>query len=414
MPTLQSSSCGLSRRAFGFAEGLQQAGHTVEFLVAEDKTTFERGEVFQNLPIRVVPVERTLAPHWSLQARCRLSDAEQILRAVNDSFDLFISCQPEAITIAKRQWPAVPRLFVCGGVTILHDRADAQRRADAGIATRIAFHLDRKLKHRNERFAIHAADAVVFDSQSTRRRVIAEYGLQPSKAHAIYAAVDGTRFRLPSECECAEARQRFGLIDGEFCVAWTGRMSPEKNLGVLVEAMERLPARIKLLLVGEGPLDREIRRQITASHLDERVLLPGPMSDVRPALWAADCFAFPSVSESLGLSLIEAMSTGLPCIALQADERQIRNASAEILDQGRCGVLVSENKAEAFAAAIELLANDPVRRADFARIARTRATAEFAWTAGQSRLVDLVERLACRFIGTGERAQDVSVPVCGY
>jgi len=414
MPTLQPACCGLSRRAIGFAEGLQQAGHTVEFLVAEDKTTFERGEVIQDLPIHAVPVERKLAPHWSLQARCRLSDAEQVLRCADEYYDLFISCQPEAITIAKRLWPTVPRLFVCGGVTILHDRADAQRLSDAGIATRIAFHLDRTLKHRNERTAFHTADAVVFDSQSTRRRVIAEYGLRSSRGHTIYAAVDGARFRMPSERERAEARQQLGLLNGDFCIAWTGRMSPEKNLGVLVGALEHLPVRFRLLLVGDGPLEREIRSQIAAVHLDDRVLLPGPMSDVRPALWAADCFAFPSVSESLGLSLIEAMSTGLACIALQADERQIRNASREILDGGKYGLLVQENKAEAFAAAIESLANDPVLRADFARVAMRRATAEFAWTTGQSRIVDLVERLACRFIGTGKRAQDVTVPVCGY
>ncbi len=403
----------MSRRAFGFAEGLQHAGHSVEFLVAADKTTFENGDKFAELPIHVVRVNRKAPPHWSLQARRRLSAAEQILLQTNRTFDLFISCQPEAITIAKKLWPSIPRLFVCGGVTILHDSADAQRRQGVSIATRFAFHMDRTLKRRNERSAFQSADAVVFDSQSTRGRVIEEYGLDPSKGHAIYAAVDSEQFRPPSESERAAARQQFGLAERDFCLAWTGRMSPEKNLGVLIDAVTQLPNDFKLLLVGDGPTEAAVRSQVAETGVGERVLMPGPMSDVRLALRAADAFVFPSVSESLGLSLIEAMSLGLPSIALQADERRIRNASAEILDNGSCGVLVNANSPAAFAAAIQSLASDPHRRAKFARAARARAAAEFAWTGGQLRFNDLVERLACRFIGTGKRVQRTTLPVLG-
>ena len=413
MPTLQPSSCGLSRRAFGFADGLQHAGHSVEFLVAEDKTSFENDECARQPQIHVTPVKRAVPRHWSLQSRCRLSDAEQILQQATGTVDLFISCQPEAITIAKNLWPSIPRLFVCGGVTILHDRADAQRRDGASIATRLAFQLDRTLKRRNERTAFQSADAVVFDSNSTRRRVVAEYGLDPAKGHAIYAAIDSEQFRPPSESERATSRQRFGFSKGDFCLAWTGRLSPEKNLSVLIDAITRLPSDVKLLLVGDGPTERDIRNQVSTAGLSERVLQAGAMSDVRPALWAADAFVFPSISESLGLSLIEAMSAGLPCIALQADERNIRNASAEILDAGHCGVLVKANMAQAFADAIQSLRVDTDRRAKFAQAARARATAEFAWVGGQSRFNDLVERLACRFIGTGKRVQRTTLPVLG-
>lgn len=402
MPTLRLSTCGLSRRAWGFAEGLVDTGHDVAFLVAADKTDFDDGAEIDSCRIGAVSIERSQSIHWSMQARSRLTDAAQVLRSQSETPDLFITCQPEAIPAARAQWPGTPRLYVCGGVTLLHDAYDAQRQQALTTRARIAFYFDRLLKRRNESTAFRLADAIVFDSQSTRARVNSEYGIAPAKAHAVYAAVDADAFRPATAAERRAARQRFGLAESDVCLIWSGRMSPEKNLSVLVDALVQLATSYKLLLVGSGPLENELHAQIAERQLDGRIIMPGSRQDMRPALWAADVFVFPSVSESLGLSLIEAMATGLPCVALQANGAAIRNASAEILDDGRCGVLVDDNHAGAFARVIETLWNDAARRNRLVQAARTRASAEFAWAGGQARFNHLVEGLSCRFIGTGD------------
>lgn len=411
MPTFHRATCGLSIRARRLATELQTRGYETMFAVASDKTDVTESTI-DGHTVRFINVLRRDPLHWSLQAREKLRFARNAVRSFCDvPHDLFVTCQPEAVTAYRAIFSSAPVAFVCGGTTILHDDGDASGENRRHTAfRRVALAIDCRLKRRAERDAFVKADLCIFDSESTRRRVIDAYSIDQAKCHALHGAVDCDHFSPPSADQRRTARAALGICNGEFVVAWTGRLSPEKNLPTLIRAMYRCKTDgLRLVIAGDGPdrsslesLNQELDRLAAMASSDEkmtrsnRVRFLGSLADIRSVLHAADAFVFPSVSESLGLSLIEAMSRGLPCVALAADERTIRNASTEILHSGDCGILVERNDPTAFAGAIDRLANDAELRATIADRARRRAVGRYDWRTAGDVFDQLISPLFCR------------------
>lgn len=116
----------------------------------------------------------------------------------------------------------------------------------------------------------------------------------------------------------AEMRARLGLPANALIIGHVGRFTPEKKQAFLVEitaeAVKR-GARAHLLLVGDGPLRREVEQRAAALGIRRHVLFAGDRDDVPAIMGAAiDAFVFPSLHEGLGLVVVEAQAAGLPCL----------------------------------------------------------------------------------------------------
>ncbi|MDY6878537.1 MAG: glycosyltransferase [Chloroflexota bacterium] len=155
-------------------------------------------------------------------------------------------------------------------------------------------------------------------------------------------------------------RAALGLEKTELLL-YVGRLAEEKNLDLLLRAFARIvPARpqARLLVVGRGPRERNLRRKARKLGLSEHVILTGPIphSEVPHYVAAADLFVFSSVAETQGLVLIEAMAAGTPVVAVEAP------GPMDVLAEG--GGLLVPGQEDAFAEAVlGLLANEPRRRA---------------------------------------------------
>ncbi len=151
-------------------------------------------------------------------------------------------------------------------------------------------------------------------------------------------------------------RRSLGLDPADLLVTYIGRIAREKNLTQLVAAWEALAGErgsAQLALVGRGPLEDEIRRrQIPGVHV------MGLMHDrdLAEAYASADIFVFPSATETFGNSLLEAMGSGLACIAAGAA------GVMEFAQHGRNAWLVQPNSAPALAQGLRRLMHDPVLR----------------------------------------------------
>jgi glycosyltransferase involved in cell wall biosynthesis len=116
------------------------------------------------------------------------------------------------------------------------------------------------------------------------------------------------------------AAQRPGFLPpGRFCLA-VGAALPHKNCHALLPLMERLPA-MRLVIVGRSatPYGEELRAEIAARHLGDRVLLPGEVSDGDRQWLYGHCEAVfvPSLAEGFGLPVVEGMQAGRPVFLAQ-------------------------------------------------------------------------------------------------
>ncbi|NLT57687.1 MAG: glycosyltransferase [Clostridiales bacterium] len=170
-------------------------------------------------------------------------------------------------------------------------------------------------------------DAVIAVSRAGYDNLL-EQGFEREKIHLIYNGITG--LSPATEGGRGEARERLGLAGGDFVVACVARIEPVKNHEQLLIAVallhgEGLP--VKLLLAGGGTQAGALERRASELQLGDTVRFLGELEDVRPVYAAADLFALTSESENLPLTLLEAMSAGLP--ALLTDVGGMKEAAVE-------------------------------------------------------------------------------------
>ncbi|HEX2250490.1 MAG TPA: glycosyltransferase family 1 protein [Gemmatimonadales bacterium] len=153
-----------------------------------------------------------------------------------------------------------------------------------------------------------------------------------------------------------EYRQSLGVGPRDVLVTYIGRIAREKNLAQLLDAwemLERVRGSAQLALVGRGPLEDEIRRRQTPG-----VHVKGLLHDkaLAEAYASADLFAFPSATETFGNSLLEAMGSGLPCLAVSAA------GVLEFARHGRNAWLVQPNSTDSIVHGLRRLLEDHALR----------------------------------------------------
>ena len=128
-------------------------------------------------------------------------------------------------------------------------------------------------------------------------------------------AIDTQRFAFDLSTR-AGIRKVFGYAD-ELVIGHVGRFDAAKNQSFLLDVFSEIVKRepnAKLLLVGDGPLRKQIETKVAALGLSDRVIFTGVRSDVADLMQAMDILVFPSKNEGLPVTLVEAQAAGLPCV----------------------------------------------------------------------------------------------------
>jgi glycosyltransferase involved in cell wall biosynthesis len=193
-------------------------------------------------------------------------------------------------------------------------------------------------------------------------------------------------------------RAKLGLT-GSVVVSYVGRLVPEKGLRLLIDALDRLQSLPwKLLLVGAGSLEDEIRRAGMAKFPGRIVLVPAvPYERVPEYLRCSDIFVLPSHStphwtEQFGLSLTQAMMLGIASIGSSS------GAIPEVLGPG--GLVFQEGNTEALTQALEELVRSPARREQLGALGRQWALQNYS-----------AESIGVRYLSVFERAQSRRGPM---
>jgi len=210
-------------------------------------------------------------------------------------------------------------------------------------------------------------------SENNRRRLIRDYAYPAWKTSTVRHGIDTSSYR-PSDEARQRVRRQLGIGVDENVLVVVGRLHRDKGLDVLFEALGQLRqsgAASKCIVVGDGPLRNELGLLVAANGLSAVVSFVGHRDDVRPYLAAADIFALPSRTEGLPYSLLEAISSGLPCIVSRV------GGMPEVITNGVEGLLVPPESSTDLARAITKLLSDAELRLAMGKRARARAEAEF-------------------------------------
>jgi len=176
-------------------------------------------------------------------------------------------------------------------------------------------------------------------------------------------------------------RRQWGLAPDDLAVTYVGRIAPEKNLALLEKAFEAILARhprARLVMVGSGPALHAMRAR------QPRAIFAGPQSGefLAEHFASGDLFLFPSLTETYGNVVAEALASGLPVVAY-------RDAAArELIEHGVHGWLAEPGDEDAFVAGAVALADAPELRSRQRLAARERVE-RLAWRAIVDRLVEL-------------------------
>lgn len=203
-------------------------------------------------------------------------------------------------------------------------------------------------------------DRHVCVSRSVAEFSIRESGLKDSKVVVIPNGVDVERFAAAEPADLS----RFQIPSDARVILTIGRLDEQKNpLGTLrcFAAIAGSHQNVHLLLVGQGPLESELRRLASDLQLASRVHLAGWQADIPHIMRACDLFVLASNWEGMPNVLLEAAAAGIPVISTRVE------GAEEIITCDECGVLVGISNDDQLAAAMSECLADP-------ESAMTRAT----------------------------------------
>lgn len=179
----------------------------------------------------------------------------------------------------------------------------------AHFAYRLAAFLENSTRHKN--------DYYIAISNEIKKQLLIEH-VNPDDIQVIYHGIDTEKF-APKEDEQAKSLARqWGKDADTFLVGAVGRLQTVKGFSYFIEAAAKLhkenQGTFRFVLIGEGPKRAELESLVEEKGLGDVFHFAGFRSDVESCLRALNCYVSSSLSEGLGLSVMEALATGTPVV----------------------------------------------------------------------------------------------------
>ena len=161
----------------------------------------------------------------------------------------------------------------------------------------------------------YIADYILACSQQTAREIFGRKASSSSKCHILYNGIDVKKFSYKENLRNS-LRRKYGVNDS-VVIGHVGRFEKQKNHKFIIEVFKEFHRKVsdsQLWLIGTGGLFDEIKGVVEDYDLQDSVVFWGNRQDVSDLYQCMDVFIFPSLYEGLGIVLVEAQTTGLPCV----------------------------------------------------------------------------------------------------
>jgi sugar transferase (PEP-CTERM/EpsH1 system associated) len=232
-------------------------------------------------------------------------------------------------------------------------------------------------------------DRYVPVSRDLERWLRGVVGIPQAKIELIDNGVDTERFR-----PATEASLEAWNAPGGFVIGSVGRLQDVKDQATLIDAFALLRTmlpeqrqRLRLVLVGDGPLRERLAQRIADAGLQDCAWLPGARSDVAPVMRSFSLFALSSIAEGTPVTMLEAMASGLPVVSTAV------GGIPDLVQDGASGTLVPAGDPQRLAEALATYVLDAERTRLHGAAGRARIEQQYSVSAMLAHYVDLYDGL---------------------
>lgn len=215
-------------------------------------------------------------------------------------------------------------------------------------------------------------DGVIVPSESLKHQITSPGYIKPEIIEVIPIGIPERQF--PQNAG-EELRKKYNLLEDCLIAVTSGRFVEQKGHTHLIQAagavVQECP-QYRFLLLGDGPLESSLKKQIEVANLGEHFIFAGMLDDLDLELAGADLMIHPSIEEPFGISVLEGLRAGLPVIASDV------GGIPEVVGSTDTSILVESGDHEQLAAEMIKLAESSERRIELGRRARQRYTQQFS------------------------------------
>lgn len=244
-------------------------------------------------------------------------------------------------------------------------------------------------------------DAIVAASCAVKRSIVETEKIGETKIRVVYNCVETSAFNPNSNN--VNKRHELGMRPEDRVLPYVANLGPRKGhkdfLPAIREVVKIFPD-VKFLFVGEGPLRQEIEKDVGRLGIKENVLMCGFRRDVAEILSIAEFYVHPTITEALGIAILEAMVMGKAVVASRVD------GIPEVVMEGETGLLVEPKDPEAMARAIMELLGAPSRAEEMGQKGRQRALNCFSAERSARELEKIYEPFILAKVLSGGELQD--------
>lgn len=190
---------------------------------------------------------------------------------------------------------------------------------------------------------------VIAVSESVRGFLISREGLDPDRVVTLANGVDAEAFKPATDTQKSAARKALGLPEDAFVIGGVGRLVAQKNFALFLKVAARVLAKhpsVFFAIAGTGPQESELKEKAVGLGLRDSIRFLGHVTDRQGLYHAFDTLLLTSDFEGTPMTLLEAMSSGLPVVASAVD------GIAEVCTDGKNALLTPSRDTEGFARAL--------------------------------------------------------------
>jgi glycosyltransferase involved in cell wall biosynthesis len=348
---------GLQSRTLEFARTLLEGGDHVDFVCFCENPYNELATEFHDKANILPPPNlntRSIRPSNLLSAR------QQLLETRPDAIFFCNTPIPNFFPyVAMAQRCRVTHVVVHHGTDVELPNRSVDENKVFGVIPR--FGLWRRELIASARLAYRGVTDALFNNQEQLNEWKHAIGYRDNACSLWLPPMDLSRFRA-----CGDTRDKIRThlgVSGDFVIGGIGRLNRQKSFDVAIRALRELVPQVpnaKLVLVGKGEDEQQLRLLATELSVANKVLFLGERGDVATVLNAFDAFCLPSIetNETLGIVILEAMATRVPVVVTDLP------GPMRVVENGRAGLVVPRHDSNELASALTKLCRDIELRQD--------------------------------------------------